>query len=209
MSLRQAISQYGLSVPENAYPKLKHYCDHLWEINQTLNLTRHTDHDKFASRDLLDTLELSKLIPQEKEVLDVGSGGGVPGMVLAILRPDLRVTLSESVGKKAKALNEIAERLQLDIEIYQTRAEELLEDFRFDYTTARGVGSLSKLAQWFHKVWPAAGRLLAVKGPKWLDEKKEADQNGLLKGCDVRVVAEYEVPGQEWKSVIVQIKASR
>jgi 16S rRNA (guanine527-N7)-methyltransferase len=208
MSLRQALSRYGLSVPDAAYPKLKHYCDHLWEINQTLNLTRHTDFDKFAARDLLDTLELSKLIPERKEVLDVGSGGGVPGMVLAIIRPDLHVTLSESIGKKAKALNEIAERLNLDIEIYQTRAEELLEDFRYDFTTARGVGSLSKIGQWFQKVWPSVGRLLAIKGPNWLAEKKQADEMGLFKRCDIRVLAEYQVPDAEWKSTILQIKSS-
>lgn len=208
-SLKQVLDHYQISVPEKAYPQLKHYCEYVWEINQNLNLTRHTDFEKFVTRDLVDTLELSKLIPADKDVLDVGSGGGVPGMVLAILRPDLKLTLSESVGKKANALNEIAERLNLEIEIYQTRAEDLLDDFRYDYTTARGVGSLGKLGTWFKKVWPALGKLLAVKGPNWVAEKKEADEAGLFKKCDVRVVAEYPVPGSEWNSVILQIKASR
>ena len=206
-SLKQTLEQYGMSVPEQAYPALKHYCQHVWEINETLNLTRHTTFDKFVTRDLLDTLELSKLIPEDKEVLDVGSGGGVPGMVLAILRPDLKITLTDSVGKKAAALGEIAEGLKLKVEIYQCRAEDLLEDFRFDYTTARAVGPLKKLATWFEGSWPSVGRLLAVKGPKWLEEKSVADESGLFKRCDLRVVAEYDVPGVDWKSVILQIKA--
>lgn len=208
-SLKQVLDQYQLVVPEKAYPLLKRYCDYLWEINQQINLTRHTDYEKFVTRDLLDTLELSKLIPAGKEVLDVGSGGGVPGMVLAILRPDLKLTLSDSIGKKTSALNEIAEKLSLDVEIYQTRAEDLLEDFRFDYTTARGVGSLLKIGTWFKKVWPAAGKMLAFKGPNWIKEKAVADENGLFKRCDIRVVAEYPVPGCDWSSVILQIKASR
>ena len=53
------------------------------------------------------------------------------------------------------------------------------------------------------------GKLLAVKGPKWIEEKAEADEMGLLEKIDLRVVSEYEVPGLEWKSIILQLKASR
>jgi 16S rRNA (guanine527-N7)-methyltransferase len=207
-SLKQTIEQYNLSVPEAAYGPLKHYCQHVWDINKSINLTRHTTYEKFVTRDLLDSIELSKLIPEDSEVLDIGSGGGVPGMVLAILRPDLQVTLTDSVGKKAGALGEIAEALDLQIAIYKCRAEDLLEDFRFDYTTARAVGPLKKLGLWFQDCWPSVGKLLAVKGPKWLEEKAAADEEGLLKKVDLRVLSEYAVPGVEWKSVILQIKAS-
>lgn len=206
-SLQKTIEQHGIEVPESAYASLKHYCQHVWEINKSLNLTRHTTYEKFVTRDLLDSVELSKLIPADTEVLDVGSGGGVPGVVLALLRPDLKMTLSESVGKKAAALGEIAEVLNLNVEIYQCRAEELLEDFRFDFTTARAVGPLKKICRWFEGVWPSVGRLLAVKGPKWIEEKAEADEAGLLKCVDLRVVAEYAVPGVDWQSCILQLKA--
>jgi len=199
---------FELEVPPKAYPQLKHYCQALWEINKDLNLTRHTSYELFVTRDLLDTIELSKLIPEGKEVLDIGSGGGVPGMILAILRPDLKVSLTDSVGKKASALGDIADFVGLSLEIYQCRAEELLEDFRYDYTTARAVGPLKKMGTWFADSWPSLGRLLAVKGPKWVEEKAEADELGLFKKVDVRVVAQYDVPGVDWQSVILQLKAS-
>ena len=96
-SLKQAIEDCGFEIPEESYAPLKHYIQALWEINKSINLTRHTSYEKFVSRDLLDTLELSKLIPEGKDVLDIGSGGGVPGMVLAIIRPDLNVTLCLSL----------------------------------------------------------------------------------------------------------------
>ena len=207
-SLKKTIEMFELEVPQASYPQLKHYCQALWEINQDLNLTRHTTYEKFVTRDLLDTVELSKLIPQGKEVLDIGSGGGVPGMVLAIIRPDLKIALTDSVGKKAVALGELAEAANVNVEVYKCRAEELLEDFNYDFTTARAVGPLKKMGTWFAEVWPSLGRLLAVKGPKWIDEKAEADELGLLDKVDLRVVSEYEVPGLEWKSVILQIKAS-
>ena len=110
---------FELEVPEIACPQLKHYCQALWEINKDLNLTRHTTYEKFVTRDLLDTVELSKLIPEGKEVLDIGSGGGVPGMVLAIIRPDLKIALTDSVGKKAVALGELAEAADVNVEVYK------------------------------------------------------------------------------------------
>lgn len=207
-TLKKTIEHFGLEVPEHAYPQLKQYCQSVWRINKDVNLTRHTSYEKFVSRDLLDTLEISKLIPEGKEVLDIGSGGGVPGIVLAIIRPDLRVTLCDSVGKKANALGVIAADCELSLEIYQCRAEDLLEDFRYDFTTARAVGPLRKMGTWFEGKWPALGRLLAVKGPNWIDEKVAADEAGVLKKVDIRVVARYDVPDVEWQSIILQLKAS-
>ena len=208
-SLKKTIEMFEIDIPDEAYVPLKNYCTLVWEINEQLNLTRHTTNELFVTRDLLDSVELSKLIPENKEVLDIGSGGGVPGIILAILRPDLQVTLTESVGKKAAVLGQIAEELKLSVEIYQCRAEDLLEDFRYDYSTARAVGPLKKIGRWFEGQWPSVGRLLAVKGPKWIEEKEAADEEELLKKVDLRVVAEYEVPGVDWKSVILQLKASR
>ena len=204
--LQEAIDEFGLEVPDQSLPKLDGYCRLLWAINHSINLTRHTDFQKFVSRDLVDTLELSKLIGEGEEVLDIGSGGGVPGMVLAILRPDLKVVLTDSVGKKSRALDQIAEGIGLEIEIYNCRAEDLLEDIRVDVTTARAVGPLVKICRWLENSWLHAGRLLAVKGPKWPEEKAAASEAGLLKKISVEKIAEYPTPGTDWNSVILELK---
>lgn len=208
-TLQHALQRFEMQVPEYAFPKLERYCQSVWELNQTMNLTRHTNFEKFVTRDLLDSLQLSRLIKQNAEVLDVGSGGGVPGLLLAILRPDLKVTLTDSVGKKARAMGEIADKVDAPVEIYQIRAEELLEDFRYDVTTARAVGPLKKIAIWFERVWPSVGELLAIKGPNWKEEKAEADLDGRFRRCDFSVAAEYNVPGEDWSSVILSIRAKR
>lgn len=203
--LARTIERYGLEIPADRLPALDLYCQSLWAFNRRLNLTRHNDYDKFVSRDLVDTIQLSQLIPPNQAVLDVGSGGGVPGMTLAILRPDLDVTLCESVSKKTAALDQIADCLQLKLEIYNARAETLLEDFRYDVTVARAVGPLRKIATWFQDCWPHLGRLLAVKGPNWPAEQAEAEAAGLLQGVTVRVAAEYATPGADWDSVILEV----
>ena len=88
------IAQSPELVSDSVREKIQQYCVLLWHKNQKLNLTRHTDWQTFVARDLVDTLQLSKLIDHGKDVLDVGSGGGVPGLLLAIIRPDLTVHLT-------------------------------------------------------------------------------------------------------------------
>jgi 16S rRNA (guanine527-N7)-methyltransferase len=185
--------------------KLQEYVQRLWAWNEKLNLTRHTDYEKFVARDLRDTLELSKLLHPEEEVLDVGTGGGVPGVVLAIIRPDLRVTLCESVGKKAQAVQEMVQGLGLPVPLYHCRAEELFEDFRFDAAVARAVGPLYKLCNWFQDHWASIGRLLAIKGPSWAEERHEARHKGLLNNLNLRVAASYPMPGTHSESVILKL----
>ena len=106
-SLQEAIDQFALQVSTEQAELLDKYCRLLWDWNRKLNLTRHTDYETFVARDLVDTQHLAQLLGDDEEVLDVGSGGGVPGIVLGILRPDLQLTLCESVGKKAKVLEKM------------------------------------------------------------------------------------------------------
>src|ERR671919_480947 len=87
-TLAAALARHDITLPAEQAALLDRYCRLLWEWNEKLNLTRHTDYEKFVSRDLADSLELAKHLKPGEEVLDVGSGGGVPGIVLAIVRPD-------------------------------------------------------------------------------------------------------------------------
>jgi len=207
-SLKETIEALELPVPdEKICAQLSAYCDALWKANETVNLTRHTTYEKFVARDLVDTIQVSRLIPEGREVLDMGSGGGVPGMVLAILRPDLEVTLSESVDKKAVALQAIADEIKLESEIHNARAEKMLEDFSYDFTTVRAVGPLHKICTWLDLVWTSAGKVLAIKGPNWKNERNDAAEKGLLKKIDIEVVAEYPSPGADWNSFILQLSA--
>src|SRR5690349_13280863 len=100
-TLGAALARHRLELPAKQLPLVDKYCHLLWEWNEKINLTRHTDFERFVSRDVTDTVQLATLIHPGEEVLEIGSGGGVPGLLLAILRPDLTVTLTESVGKKA------------------------------------------------------------------------------------------------------------
>jgi len=125
--------------------------------------------------------------------------------VLGILRPDLQLTLCESVGKKATVLQSMIEALELPLPVHGCRAEHLLEDFRFETITARAVGPLWKMLKWFQPHWASIDRLLPIKGPRWVDERGEARHRGLLNNLELRCAASYETPGSGAKSFILQI----
>ena len=98
-------------------------------------------------------------------MLDVGSGGGVPGVVLAIVRPDLSITLSDSVGKKAKVLEDIVARLGLKTPVFHGPAQEALAKNRFDTLTVRAVAPLKKLLEWFKPHWNAFDSAVGPQRP--------------------------------------------
>jgi 16S rRNA (guanine527-N7)-methyltransferase len=204
-SLQQALDRHGMLVSGTVQRSLDRYCHLLWEWNQKLNLTRHTDYDTFVVRDLLDTVQLSQLIQADEELLDIGSGGGVPGLLLAILRRDVKVVLSESTGKKARVLDSLVESLELPVPVHHGRGEELLDDFRFSSVVARAVGPLRKVLVWVQPHWTSVDRLLLLKGPRWVAERREARELGLLRNLELRRAVTYQVPGNDNESVILQI----
>jgi 16S rRNA (guanine527-N7)-methyltransferase len=204
-NLSDALQQVGINLTEAQVQLLDSYRELLWKWNEQLNLTRHTTLEKFATRDVVDSWELAKLLGNRDRVLDIGTGGGVPGLVLAICRPDLRVSVCESVQKKAKVVEAIVVELNIPVSVYACRAEEVLELQTFDTLVARGVAALAKILRWVDPHWGAFERLLLIKGRKWVEERGEARHLGLLKKLELRKAAEYLTPRTDAESVILSI----
>ncbi len=206
-ALAAALAQQGIALEPSQVELLDRYRAALWRWNEQINLTRHTTLEKFVGRDVVDSLELAKLIAPKRRVLDIGSGGGVPGVVMAICRPDLRMTLCESTQKKARVLESIVDELGLPAEAFGCRAEELLALRTFDVAVARAVAPLAKILIWLAPHWGAVDELLLVKGRSWIDERGEARHLGLLKRLELRKAAVYPMPGIEGgESVILRIR---
>jgi len=204
-SLQAALARHQIELDEDQVELLDRYCRLLWEWNEKLNLTRHTTYEKFVARDVVDSLAMEPFLDSGWRVLDVGTGGGVPGIVLAIARPDLEVALAESVAKKATAVADIVKRLGLKIPVHHGRAEELLERRQYDALVVRAVAPLAKLLTWFAPHWKAVGQLLVIKGPAWVEERRVARERGLLRGLELRKLAAYPLPGTKSESVILGI----
>ena len=106
-----------------------------------------------------------------------------------------------------KVPNVVVQRLELSVPVFASRAEELVEDLRFDSLVARAVGPLPKLIKWFDGRWQNFSRLLAIKGPRWSDERSAARHRGLLKNLQIRKLSSYPMPGTDSESVIVQVSS--
>lgn len=203
--LQGALRKYGLELDQQFIDPICLYCFLLWEENKKINLTRHLDFDTFVARDLHDSLQLASHLPDGWDVLDVGTGGGVPGILLAILRPDLNIVLSDSIGKKAKVIRKFVQQLKLKLHVVAGRAESILEDERFHTAVCRAVGPLWKICHWFKDDWAGISQMLAIKGPNWTEERKEARHRGYLNELDLRCVAEYPLLGTDSKSFILKL----
>lgn len=204
-TLNEALDRLQIELPADQVQQLEQYCRLMWDWNEKINLTRHVNYDLFARRDLVDSMQLASVLAQKEEVLDVGTGGGVPGILLAILRPDLDVSLCDNVGKKARVCDDIVKKMKLPVPVHAHRVQDVLEDFRYDSLVIRAVGSIEKICQWLDKHWYEFGRLLAIKGPRWIEERGAARHRGLLKGIQLRKIHAYPMPGTDSESVILQM----
>jgi 16S rRNA (guanine527-N7)-methyltransferase len=204
--LKEQLAAHQVPATDEQIEKLDLYRRLLWSWNDRMNLTRHTTMEKFVERDIIDSYELTKLLEQGERVLDVGTGGGVPGIMVAILRPDLNVSLCDSTQKKARAVESIIADLGVPIRVYPNRAEEILEITTFDTLVARALAPLPKVLGWLRPHYDAFDRLLMIKGRSWLDERSEARQAGLMRGLQLRKAASYVAAGSGAESVILSIR---
>jgi 16S rRNA (guanine527-N7)-methyltransferase len=204
-NLTAALARHGIELPGPQVERLDRYCRLLWEWNEKLNLTRHIDFDRFVARDLIDALAVAERLEPGERVLDVGTGGGLPGVILAVVRNDLDVALCESVAKKAKAVADIVARMRLPVPVLHGRAEDLLGPQRFNTLVIRAVARLAKLLRWFRPRLQFFDRMLLVKGPSWVEERGEARHHGLLKNLALRRLATYPIPGSDAESLILQV----
>lgn len=121
------------------------------------------ERERLWDRHLLNCAAMTPLLPEGGHVIDIGSGAGLPGIVLAIARPDLRVDLVEPLLRRTTWLETAVAELELDtVIIHRGRAEEM--DLRAPVVTARAVASLDKLVRWGFPLLDVGGRLLALKG---------------------------------------------
>jgi len=209
-SIADEAERLGLGLPADSSQRLAAYAASLWSWNERLNLTRHTDVEKFVSRDVADAVAIAPHLETGAHVLDVGTGGGVPGVLLAILRPDLRVELCDSVAKKARAVGEIVREAGLTIPVHADAAQAIVAKRpsgpgRFDTLVVRAVAPLGKLLGWFDPIAGSYGRLLVVKGPRWEEERDDARFRGLTKRVTIRRIASWPIQGRDHESVLLEI----
>lgn len=215
--VREDLSRLEIPLAEPILQQLARYLDLLLETNEKFNLTAIRDRDQAWRRHIIDSLTLLPFIadvPAGARAVDVGSGGGLPGIPMAIARPDLLVTLIEATGKKAAFLQRCATELPLpQTRVIHERAEKIgqLPQHRQQYDVAlcRAIGPMTELLEYTLPLLKLEGILLAMKGPSVADElEAAADAMAILGAGEMQVIDAYP-EGFGQNTVIVQMVKER
>ncbi len=186
--LDQGIAALGLTLPPEAVPRLLDYQALLARWNATYNLTAVRDPAEMVTRHLLDSLAILPYVTGAT-LADLGSGPGLPGIVLAIAAPGRAITLVDSNGKKVRFLREAIRTLKLDgVQAVQSRVEDVKGSF--DCVTARAFASFADMLGWGGHLLAPGGRWLAMKGRRPDDELA-----GLPPGFVLTAMHALAVPG--------------
>ena len=162
--LAAGVAVLGLTLPDGAEAKLLAYLALLDKWNRVYNLTAVRDTERMVSHHLLDSLA-AVVHFQGKTVLDVGSGGGLPGIPLAIARPELQVTLIDSIAKKTAFLLQAKAELGLvNLQVVTGRVEDYRPDSKFDLITSRAFSDLKEFVTLTRHLLKPTGHWLAMKG---------------------------------------------
>lgn len=206
-AVEKALGACGVSVTTLQASRLARHADLVLEANQSVNLTRIVDPQEVLYLHIVDSLAFLSLIPSpEGTVVDVGSGAGYPGVPLSIMGH--RVTLCESVQKKAQFLQSVVEDLHLDAEVLALRAEEIALERRGAFTTvlARAVSSLPALLELASPLLQRGGHLIALKGAPDKDELEKAERAAKILGFRLSEDHVYQLPRGENRRVLVYQK---
>src|SRR5579862_8484510 len=196
----QLAARAGLALDATQHQKFDRYLDLLLDANQTMNLTRITDRTQAEIHHVGDAMTLLPFLPAGPQVVaDVGSGGGSPGIPLAIARSDMQMLLIESTKKKAAFLERAVGELGLtNVRVSSERAEDVSHSGRrqsMDVVVARAVATLDWLAEWCLPLLKVNGRLLAMKGKRGAEELIGAQGAIKLLGGGAAISHPIALPG--------------
>lgn len=190
--------------------EINQYVDLLANVAVPRGLIGPSEVSRLWERHILNCAVLAPAFDSAEAVCDVGSGAGLPGLVLALARPDLHLTLLEPLLRRATFLSEAVAALSLtNVEVLRGRAEEFAGHRSFDAVTSRAVAPLGLLARWCLPLCRLGGRMIAIKGSSARDELGEASSALDLLGAGRRDVREFGVGIVDPVTVVVQIESAR
>ncbi len=206
--LKEKALSFGISLDETALERFNKYAEMLVETNKVMNLTAITEPDEIVIKHFADSLSLLKYIeiPKNASIIDVGTGAGFPGIALLIARPDLKVTLLDSLNKRLVFLENVLKELDLTAETVHLRAEQggQNKEYRekFDFAVARAVAALPVLSEYCLPFVKQNGEFIAMKGDL-TDEELNLSENAIkILGGEIVSKDSFELFGRGERTIV-------
>ena len=208
--LLEGIKKLNMEYTDEKIDNLIKYLKLLTEYNAHTNLTALRDEKSIIEKHFLDSLLLQNLIKKEfKKAIDIGTGAGFPGMVLAIFNPNIEFTLMDSIGKKTKFLDLVKERLELhNVTVVTSRAEDYINDENretYDLGLCRGVSKLGTILEYIIPFLKVSGEFLSQKMEGTGEEIEAENALNILKS-EITETYNLQLPFSKDSRVVIRIK---
>lgn len=214
--MQEAFNGFWIQPTNAQYQQFARYYEYLVQVNQRMNLTRITDPKDVAVKHFFDSITVfqPEVFPNGVSLVDIGTGAGFPGVPLAIMRPDLKIVLVDSLNKRTRFLLDLVDLLELNsVQVVHSRAEEFARDPRyreqFDFVLARAVASLNILVEYCLPVVKLGGAFLAMKGPRAQEEVESSRTAIKILGGDKIDIQLNQLPLTGESRVIVRVNKSK
>lgn len=204
-------NKININLTENQIEKFYKYMELLLEWNKKINLTAITDEDEIILKHFIDSLTVLKYINENDKIIDVGTGAGFPGIPIAIMMPNVKITLLDSLNKRINFLNEVIRELDLkNIETIHSRSEDCGKDIlfreKYDIALARAVANLSTLSEYLLPFIKIDGKMICMKGSNLEEELKNAEYAIKELGGEFVLKDEFELPDSDIKRNIIIVE---
>ena len=212
--LKNWCADNDMGITDEQLADFERYAELLKEWNEKMNLTAITDDEGIAVKHFADSISILEYarIKNGANVIDIGTGAGFPGIPLKIMRPDIRLTLLDSLNKRLMFLREVCGSLGIEAELVHDRAEvrALDPEYRekFDTAVSRAVANLPALCEYCLPYVKTGGSFISMKGPDGINEIKTAENAVRLLGGKQPEIKKFELPGDSTRTIIIIEKIS-
>lgn len=188
--------------------QFKKYYSFLISYNEKVNLTAITEESEVYIKHFYDSLLGAEFVPKNAKLVDVGTGAGFPGVPIKLMRPDVELTLVDSLNKRIEFLRLLNENLNITSECVHARAEDFAVNHReaFDVVTSRAVASLNTLAEYALPLLKIGGIFLAYKGGDVKDEIRNSKKAITILGGAIEDIKKFNLPNDLGERSIIIIK---
>lgn len=210
--LKRATENYKIKLSDTQYEQLEQYYKLLVEWNEKINLTAITDEQGVAVKHFADCLSYFNYIdvPQGASIIDVGTGAGFPGVVLKIARPDIKLTLLDSLNKRLVFLQDVLDKTGTEADLVHSRAEDGAKKSehreQYDFAVSRAVAQLNVLAEYCLGYVKKNGKFIALKGPNADEEIINAEKALNTLGGKLINKYSFDLPMDGGKRNILEIR---
>ncbi len=207
--IREWCAENDMAIDDKQLSAFEKYAELLVEWNKKMNLTAITEQKDIAVKHFIDSIAVLKHaeIKQGASVIDIGTGAGFPGIPVKIMRPDIKLTLLDSLNKRLLFLDEVCSQLGLEASLIHARAEEFgrRPGYRdsFDYAISRAVANLPSLCEYCMPYIKKGGEFIAMKGPDGNEELKAAENAVRVLGGRVGYIRQLTLPDEQTRTIIV------